>query len=109
MVKQEALDHVFRALGDGTRRRILRRVARRPLTVSEIAAPFAMSLPAVSKHVRVLERAGLVRRTVEGRTHRIALRAAPLRRATTWLEAYRRFWDARFDALDRMLKEDKDG
>jgi len=104
-----ALDRVFHALADGTRREILSGLARGERSISEIAEPFSMSLPAVSKHVRVLERAGLVERTVEGRVHRIALDASPLRAATSWLEAYRRFWEERLDALEELLKEDGSG
>jgi DNA-binding transcriptional ArsR family regulator len=105
----EPLDRVFHALADGTRREILAGLARGDRSVTEIAAPFAMSLPAVSKHVRVLERAGLVQRTVDGRVHRIELDASPLRAASSWLEAYRRFWEERFAALEDMLKEKRRG
>jgi DNA-binding transcriptional ArsR family regulator len=94
-----ALDAVFAALSDPTRRTILQRLARGEATVSELAEPFDMSLPAVSKHLRVLESAGLLSREVEGRVHRIELAAGPLREAMRWLEDYRRFWSARLDAL----------
>ena len=97
------LDQVFRALGDRTRRDMLRRLAEGERTVTELAEPCAMSLAAASKHVRVLERAGLVRRTIRGRTHHCRLAAARLSDAERWLAFYQRFWTERFDALDRVL------
>ena len=90
-----------------TRREILTGLASEERSVTEIAAPFDMSLPAVSKHLRVLERAGLVRRSVDGRIHRISLDASPLRAASSWLEACRDLWEARFDALSDVLKKEK--
>lgn len=102
--QSDQLDTVFRALGDQTRRGMLRRLADGERTIGELAAPFAMSLAAASKHVKVLERAGLVRRTVEGRTHRCALDAAPLAASTEWLRFYERFWSRRLDALDTLLR-----
>ena len=99
------LDTVFHALADPTRRAMLRGLARREQSVSELAAPFRMSLAAASKHVRTLERAGLVRRTVLGRTHLCRLDAAPLGRADRWLRFYERFWTGRLDALERELKD----
>ena len=101
------LDRIFRALGDRTRRDMLRRLADGDRTVGELAEPCDMSLAAASKHVRVLERAGLVRRTVRGRTHHCRLAAARLSEAQRWLAFYQRFWTARFDALDRMLTADR--
>jgi len=97
------LDRVFRALGDRTRRDMLKRLAAGDRTVTELAEPCAMSLAAASKHVRVLERAGLVRRTIRGRTHHCRLAAARLSDAERWLAFYQRFWNERFDALDRVL------
>ena len=73
--------------------------------ITELARPFAMSLPAVSRHIRVLERAGLVRRTVDGRVHQCALDALPLRRAEDWLSFYRRFWDENLDSLARYVEK----
>jgi DNA-binding transcriptional ArsR family regulator len=99
----DALSAVFRALGDPTRREMLRRLATADRTVGELAEPFDMSLAAASKHVRVLERAGLVRRKVEGRTHRCRLDAARLAGAQRWLAFYQRFWTQRLDALDALL------
>jgi DNA-binding transcriptional ArsR family regulator len=93
------LDLIFRALGDHTRRRLVARLARGPAMITELAEPFALSLPAVSRHIRVLERAQLIRRTVEGRVHRCALTPEGLRGADAWLEQYRRFWDSNLDAF----------
>lgn len=96
---EDRLDQLFGALADRTRRKLVARLARSPATISELAEPFAMSLPAVSKHVRVLERAGLVRRTIDGREHRCALDAARLRSADAWIARYRGFWDDTLAAL----------
>ncbi|MCG8588761.1 MAG: metalloregulator ArsR/SmtB family transcription factor [Proteobacteria bacterium] len=100
-----ALDQTFAALADPTRRAILSRLRRGPATVGQVAAPFAMSLNGISKHVRVLERAGLVRRRVDGREHFLHLRAAPLERVTHFAESYRAFWESRLDALAEHLRE----
>lgn len=99
------LDQTFTALGDGTRRAILARLARGEAALSEIAAPFDMSQTAVSKHVRVLADAGLVRVSKRGRTRYCVLEAAPMKQAVEWLEAYQMFWEDRFDALARHLEE----
>jgi DNA-binding transcriptional ArsR family regulator len=99
----ERLDRVFGALSDQTRRAILRRLANGDALVTELAAPFNMSLAAVSKHVQVLERAGLVRRTIHGREHRCALSPRPLREAADCLEYYRAFWEVRLDALEQFI------
>ncbi|HEY1012228.1 MAG TPA: metalloregulator ArsR/SmtB family transcription factor [Herpetosiphonaceae bacterium] len=98
-----ALDRVFHALADPTRRAMLRSLAGGQRTISELAAPFDMSFAAISKHVRVLEGAGLLRRQIEGRTHVCKLDPAPLEAAEQWLRFYQRFWDAGFDALDALL------
>lgn len=105
MVERRArpLDAVFRALGDPTRRAMLRRLAAGEQTVGALAEPFRMSLAAASKHVKVLERAGLVRRTVRGRTHHCRLDPRRLRDADDWLAFYRRFWGERLDALEELL------
>ncbi len=100
---EERLDSTFAALADPTRRAILARLRRGPLRVTEIAAPFAMSLNAVSKHLKLLERARLLRRDVRGREHICSLDARPLSGATDWTAAYREFWESRLDALERML------
>ncbi len=96
-------DRVYAALADPTRRHILARLRRAPARVTEVAVPFPMSLNAVSKHVRVLERAGLVRRHVRGRDHYLSLNAQPLRPAWEWLGRYQYFWEARLDALESFL------
>jgi DNA-binding transcriptional ArsR family regulator len=100
-----ALSRVFAALGDTTRRALLARLARGEATVGELAAPFDVSLNAVSKHVRVLERAGLVRRTIVGREHRIALTPEPMKGVSVFVDQYRRFWEERLTALERHLIE----
>jgi DNA-binding transcriptional ArsR family regulator len=101
----DRLDAVFHALGDRTRRALLARLTRTPAMITELARPFAMSLPAVSRHVRVLEQAGLIVRTVDGRVHRCALNAAPLGSAAEWLRHYRRFWERNLDSLARYVEE----
>jgi DNA-binding transcriptional ArsR family regulator len=98
------LDAVFHALADPTRRAMLQRLSDAPLSVGELAAPHAMSLAAASKHIRALERAGLVRRQVTGRTHLCRLAARPLAGAYDWLGFYEGFWTTQFDALDALLK-----
>src|SRR5690348_9039002 len=99
----EVLDHVFAAVADPTRRAILATLSRKPATIGEIARPFPVSLNAISKHIKTLERAGLIRRQVIGRKHYCRLEPGPLRRATAWLEHQRAFWDARLEALERHL------
>lgn len=94
------LDRIFGALADPTRREILRRLGARSATINEIAEPFSISLNAISKHVMVLERAGLVRREVKGREHYCWIEPRPLREAEEWLEHYREFWEQRLDALE---------
>lgn len=98
------LDLVFRALGDRTRRALLATLAEGPAMITELAEPFHLSLPAVSRHIRVLERARLVKRTVDGRVHRCALQAGPLREAEQWLLHYRHFWEGTLDALARYVE-----
>jgi len=98
------LDRLFHALADPTRRAMLRRLARGQRNIRQLAAPFDMSFPAASKHVRVLESAGLVRRKVQGRSHVVRLRAKPLAEASQWLRFYERFWNQRLDALEALLK-----
>lgn len=108
MVEQSpaTLDTVFRALGDSTRRRMLHTLTEGEMTIGQLAAPFAMSLAAASKHVRALEEAGLVTREVRGRTHWCRLSPAPLAGAHAWLGFYERFWTGRLDVLERLLRED---
>jgi len=100
------LDAVFHALGDATRRKMLRELAQKERTVSELAEPFAMSLAAASKHIKALENAGLIRREVRGRTHMCRLAPGPLASAHEWLTFYERFWTDRLDVLDRLLREE---
>jgi DNA-binding transcriptional ArsR family regulator len=97
------LDTVFSAVADPTRRAILARLASGPARVTDVATPFAMSFAAVSKHVRVLERAGLVRRSRHGREHTLKLNAAPLREVARWASGYQRFWEERLDRLERFF------
>ena len=97
------LDRVFGAVADPTRRAILRTLQRKPATITEIARGFPVSLNAVSKHVKVLERAGLIHREVIGREHYCRVEAEPLMAAAAWLEHYRQFWEARLDALARHV------
>jgi DNA-binding transcriptional ArsR family regulator len=99
-----AMDAVFHALAHGARRDMLGRLARGELTVGELAEPLTMSLAAASKHVQVLERAGLVRRTVDGRRHVCRLDAAPLASATAWLRFYERHWSESLDNLEALLR-----
>src|SRR5688572_1334486 len=101
---QNRLDNTLVALADPTRRAILRRLARTDANVTELAEPFSMSLNAVSKHIRILERARLVRRRRVGRAHVLSFNPAPLDEATAWIEEQRAFWTARLDALDELLK-----
>ena len=108
MVELQApeLSHIFHALSDGTRRRMLLELASGERTVGQLAQPFAMSLAAASKHIKVLESAGLIQREVHGRAHLCRLDPGPLESAHEWLSFYERFWTARLDALDRLLREE---
>ncbi len=99
-----SLDLVFHALSDSTRRNMLRRLAGGPARVTELAQPYRMSLPAASKHIRVLERARLIQRTIDGRNHLCALSARPLRDAEVWLNGYRQFWEQTVEALARYVE-----
>jgi DNA-binding transcriptional ArsR family regulator len=101
------LDLFFAALADPTRRAILARLAEGEATVGELAEPFAISRPAISKHLRVLERAGLVRRTRDGRLSRCGLDATPMRGAAEWVERYRVYWESQLDALSRYLEREQ--
>jgi DNA-binding transcriptional ArsR family regulator len=99
------LDEVFHALSDPTRRAILARLVERPATVTDLARPFPISLPAVSKHLKVLEHARLISRDVEGRRHRCSLVPGTLREAEAWLGPYRAFWESHFEAVDELLSD----
>ena len=105
MLAMDRLSATFHALADPTRRAILARLADGPASVNEIAAPFSMSLPAVSKHLKVLEKAQLVSRGKEAQWRPCKLEAAPLKDADAWIEQYRAMWEARFDRLDDYLQE----
>jgi DNA-binding transcriptional ArsR family regulator len=104
-----ALDATFSALADPTRRAILAHLAESPdASVSELAKPFRVSLPAISRHLRVLQGAGLLTRRREGRVHHLRLVAQPLESAGDWIATYRRFWEIKLDALDRYLRESEE-
>ncbi|MCE0496513.1 MAG: metalloregulator ArsR/SmtB family transcription factor [Methylacidiphilales bacterium] len=105
-LKPLPLDGVFHALSDPTRRDIVQRLSTQPTRISDLAAPFRMSLPAVSKHIRVLESAGLVTRRKEGRESTISLQSEPMTNAIDWLDRHRRHWEHAFDNLEAFLKQD---
>jgi DNA-binding transcriptional ArsR family regulator len=102
---QRLLNRTFGALADPTRRRILEHLSHGDLCVTDLARPYSMSLPAVSKHLRILEKAGLVRRRRRGRVHSLKLEAKPMQQAQAWIEDYRKFWEESFDRLDEYLKQ----
>ena len=109
MVEQQlpGLDAVFHALGDPTRRQMLRDLSAGERTVSQLAQPYAMSLAAASKHIKALEGAGLIRREIRGRSHICRLDATPLSSANEWLRFYESFWNSRLDELERLLRGGK--
>jgi DNA-binding transcriptional ArsR family regulator len=107
MTSSDRLDATFAALADPTRRAILSRLAAGDASVTDLAKPFAMSQPAISKHLRVLERAGLISRGRDAQRRPRRLEAKPLAEANDWLETYRRFWDENFQRLDALLVEMK--
>jgi DNA-binding transcriptional ArsR family regulator len=106
---ERQLTPVFSALSDPTRRAILTRLTRGEATVSQVAKPFGTSLPAISKHIKILEEAGLLARRKRGRTHHLHLVASPLKNAMQWLEQYHWFWESQFDSLESFLKDAGDG
>lgn len=109
MVEKSGLDQTLAALADPTRRAILTRLSSGPARVTELAEPFSISLNSVSKHIRILERARLVRRRKRGREHVLSLDPAPLDEAAEWIERQRSFWTARLDALEAALRaEDRE-
>jgi DNA-binding transcriptional ArsR family regulator len=108
-LSDDRLDLVFHAISDRTRRALLARLTNGPVMVTELAKPFAMSLPGVAKHIRVLERARLVSRTVDGRIHRCSLAPGPLQEAERWLSHYRSFWMDTLDSLARYAEKEKQG
>jgi DNA-binding transcriptional ArsR family regulator len=105
MTPSERLDATFAALADPTRRAILARLASGEASVTELARPFAMSQPAISKHLKVLERAGLITRSRDRQRRPCRIEARPLAEANDWLEGYRRLWEANFERLDALLDE----
>jgi DNA-binding transcriptional ArsR family regulator len=98
------LDRTFGALADPTRRKILERLSRGDARVTDLARPFAMSLPAISRHIAVLERAGLLKRRRKGRVHQLKLESAPIRQAARWIDEYRRFWEGSLHSLAAYLE-----
>ncbi|GAB2549002.1 ArsR/SmtB family transcription factor [Leucobacter ruminantium] len=104
MVASDSLSLVFAALADPTRREILSRLAEGPATVGEVAAPFSVSAPAISQHLKVLERAGLVSRTAQAQWRTLTMRAEPLDEASAWVEQHRREWNLRLDVLEKHLE-----
>jgi len=105
--KDQVLDQTYAALADPTRRAILTRLQQQEACVTELAAPFNMSLNAVSKHLQMLERAGLIRREVRGREHYLSANPEPLQYAADWLNAYQQFWNHRLERLDAFLRQKK--
>lgn len=101
----EQLDLTFAAISDSTRRSILSQLANGEAAITHLASPYSMSLPAISKHIRVLEKAGLITRTKRGRVNYCYLNAYPLNEAGKWLGFYQRFWDTKLDALENFLEE----
>lgn len=107
-IKNSQLDQIFSALSDSTRREMLRRLTKGELSVKELSESFTISKPAVTKHLKVLEGAGLLKRLVVGREHRCRLEAGPLNKANDWLQFYERFWQDKFDALEKFLSKEDD-
>jgi DNA-binding transcriptional ArsR family regulator len=103
--QSEQLDATFIALADPTRRAILARLVQGEASVNELAAPFEISQPAISKHLKILERAGLVSRSAAGTRRPVKIEAAPMKQAVDWLEKYRKFWEASYGRLDALLAE----
>ena len=103
-MREDRLDAVFHALGHRTRRTLLARLREKPAMITELAKPFDMSLPALSRHIRVLEDAGLIARTVDGRVHQCALNAEPLKSIETWIGNYRQFWEGNLESLARHVE-----
>ena len=100
------LSRIFSALSDPTRRAMLRRLGHEEMSVADLSQPFNMTKSAITKHVKILENAGLLRRTIDGRTHYCRLEAKPLQEASEWMKFYEKFWNEKFDALDAFLEKD---
>jgi DNA-binding transcriptional ArsR family regulator len=109
MVKYEVLDSVFSALSDPIRRQIVERLTRGELTAGEIASGFSISQPAISRHLKVLEQSGLLKRKIVGREHHLQLTPRTMRSAADWLTAQERFWNEAFDRLDTLLQHTSEG
>jgi DNA-binding transcriptional ArsR family regulator len=101
------LDQVFFALSDSTRRAILSRLSQGSTTIGELAQPFEMSSPAISKHMKILQNAGLIERRIKGRQHHCSLATGALKTAEDWINFHRKFWESRLDALDDLLRNQK--
>ena len=106
MMENDPLSATFAALSDPTRRAILTRLAKGEASVGELADPFAISLPAISRHLKVLQQAGLIERKAEAQWRRCVINPEPLMEAASWIERYREFWESRFDALEDFLKSE---
>lgn len=105
MKESEVLNHVFHALSDPTRRELLDKLSQGEYTISELAEPFRMTLAAVSKHIRVLEEAGLIKRKIDGRIHRCRADLDRLQSASEFIDRYRKYWEGRLDVLDAYFKK----
>jgi DNA-binding transcriptional ArsR family regulator len=105
--REDLMDAVFTALADSTRRGMIARLSKGPATIGELGRPFAITKPAVTKHVKVLERAGLIAREKDGRVHRCKLNPAPMERAEGWIEKHRKFWETSLGNLARYLEQTK--
>lgn len=101
--KEQELSQIFSALSDPTRRAMLRRLGSEEMSVADLSQPFDITKSAITKHVKVLENAGLLNRTIDGRVHYCRLEAKPLQQATEWMKFYQTFWNKKFDALDAFL------
>lgn len=103
--REQQLNKIFSALSDPTRRAMLLRLAEEDMSVSDLSMPFKMTKSAITKHVKILESAGLLKRTIDGRVHYCRFEAKPLKQATQWMQFYELFWNNKFDALDTFLTE----
>lgn len=104
--KEQHLSQIFSALSDPTRRAMLVRLRKEEMSVADLSQPFNMTKSAITKHVKILENAGLLKRTIDGRVHYCRLDAKPLKHASDWMKFYERFWNNKFDALDTFLKKE---
>ena len=105
--KDPDLDYLFKALSDSTRRNIIEQLSERKLMITEIASKYDMSLPAVSKHIKVLEKAGIIKRDKDGKMHEMSLNKEAMETAWIWIEKYRKFWESSFDSLEKFLDKKK--